>query len=442
MFPRSVWIADFMSKYKFSFHLMSGDIGIIYLLLGIHFLAALAYMLGYRTKIAGWVLFVFTCSLQSRNNLILSSADDLIRLALLWSLFLPIQSYFSIDILNSRKSNTPDNELPTNTISSAFTFAFTFQLLIMYITTAIFKKHPVWLSEGSAVYYALNLDLYTKPIAHLFKDQLQLTQLVTWATLLLEFLGPIAYFFGARIRSLVVASFILFHLSLFAFIEIGLFPWVAAVFWLAMTPSFLWDSRVGQKLELRLTDLFHQLQIKTNAKSIEETLEVSRPLKLYFALILTLMVWTNLSHWLKTPEKLEFYLDQATDRLYVNQRWDMFAPYPIRNDGWFVIPGQFEDGTEIDLWTQKTVTFEKPALVSASFPNSEWRKIMVNLWDRGQDRLTLPIARLFCRMNEESKNERSSVRTFQIYFMKERTPKMGESFPPVEKISLWSHQCF
>ena len=25
MFPRSVWIADFMSKYKFSFHLMSGD---------------------------------------------------------------------------------------------------------------------------------------------------------------------------------------------------------------------------------------------------------------------------------------------------------------------------------------------------------------------------------------------------------------------------------
>jgi len=33
--------------------------------------------------------------------------------------------------------------------------------------------------------------------------------------------------------------------------------------------------------------------------------------------------------------------------LRVDQRWDMFAPYPSKEDGWFVIPASLSDGSEL-----------------------------------------------------------------------------------------------
>ena len=54
-------------------------------------------LVGYRTKIATCIVWALTVSLQNRNMLIHSGADDLLRMVLFWSLFLPLDRYWSWD---------------------------------------------------------------------------------------------------------------------------------------------------------------------------------------------------------------------------------------------------------------------------------------------------------------------------------------------------------
>jgi hypothetical protein len=38
--------------------------------------------------------------------------------------------------------------------------------------------------------------------------------------------------------------------------------------------------------------------------------------------------------------------------LRLDQYWSMFAPYPLKDDGWYVMPGKTVDGREADVWSQ------------------------------------------------------------------------------------------
>ncbi|NEP42847.1 MAG: hypothetical protein F6K35_27925 [Okeania sp. SIO2H7] len=59
--------------------------------------------------------------------------------------------------------------------------------------------------------------------------------------------------------------------------------------------------------------------------------------------------------------------------LRLDQRWGMFAPYPSREDGWYVIPGKLKNGKKIDLFKNgQPVIWDKPLLVSSTYPNLRW----------------------------------------------------------------------
>jgi hypothetical protein len=69
----------------------------------------------------------------------------------------------------------------------------------------------------------------------------------------------------------------------------------------------------------------------------------------------------------------------------------MFAPYPLKDSGWYAIVGILEDGTQVDLLRGgpsrldvrrppgQKVTHE-PELISATFPRERWRKYLINIW--------------------------------------------------------------
>ena len=39
--------------------------------------------------------------------------------------------------------------------------------------------------------------------------------------------------------------------------------------------------------------------------------------------------------------------------LRLEQYWNMFAPYPLRDDGWYVIDGTLSDGQKFDVFNSK-----------------------------------------------------------------------------------------
>lgn len=128
--------------------------------------------------------------------------------------------------------------------------------------------------------------------------------------------------------------------------------------------------------------------------------------------------------------------------LALDQKWDMFAPSPSLDDGWYVIPGNLKDGTQIDLFNQgKDVRWEKPDLPSATYKNEHWRKYMENITNVNGTNYRLYYGKYLCRKWNEKLQEQKQLDNFKIYFMSEKTLPNYQP-PKLEKIMLWEHFCF
>ncbi len=72
--------------------------------------------------------------------------------------------------------------------------------------------------------------------------------------------------------------------------------------------------------------------------------------------------------------------------LRIDQKWNMFAPYPLRMDGWYVMDGELSGGTKVDVLrrTVGQVSYDKPEVVSYMFKNARWRKFIMSLYEKNK----------------------------------------------------------
>src|SRR5262249_28602399 len=96
-------------------------------------IALVAFGAGYRTRWSNAIVFVLNSTLFWRNPYILSGAEDLARLLLLWCLFLPMSRYWSVDAaLDPQPRERPWPTLPFVAlrlpITSVYFFAGIFKL--------------------------------------------------------------------------------------------------------------------------------------------------------------------------------------------------------------------------------------------------------------------------------------------------------------------------
>jgi hypothetical protein len=420
--PRLHWIEHYMDPLKFSLHLAAGDLWFQQLLIGLQLLAALAFTLGWKCRASNFVLLLLLCSLHNRNHLVLSAADQLLRLGLFWCLFLPMGARFS---WNRRAGG--------GEVLSLGGAGLLLQLLYMYLFTAFLKLHPVWTQEYSAVYYALHVDIFAKPLALRLRELFLLTQLATALTLLWEFLGPaLALLLRGRAKLAVSLAFQLFHLGLFFSLELGLFPFVCMAYWVLFWPASFWESAPGKKVDLALGFPFRKAPLPPELSPPGRASNVLAGASLA---LVTLVSLDSLE--LRGASALE-HLRPAARFLHLDQRWDMFAPYPIRNDGWFVMEGTLRSGETLDLLTGRPVEYQKPRLPSAAYGSSEWRKFLLNAWDSGREPILQPLANFICMRSAYNQRQVVSVR---VEFMKETTPPPRKAWPPVEKVLLYQHHC-
>ena len=149
-------------------------------------LAALCLLLGYRTRLATVLSWYLVISLQARNPGILSAADNLLRVLLLFSLFVPLGARWSIDQRDSETDEAPA------AILTAGTVAIQLQLCLVYWFTAAAKTGEPWHGAGTAIWIALSFDQMVSPWGHFLRQFPRLLGLATHATLALEWLGPCA----------------------------------------------------------------------------------------------------------------------------------------------------------------------------------------------------------------------------------------------------------
>jgi Vitamin K-dependent gamma-carboxylase/Lipase maturation factor/DCC1-like thiol-disulfide oxidoreductase len=540
--PRGALIEEFSNPWRWSIHLFNGEPffqSILFLLAG---LVALALLVGYQTRfvtIFSWALLV---SLYNRNNLIITAGDIELRLLLFWSMFLPLGACYSVD----SALNSSSKPLPQRILTGA-TIALILQVCFVYWFTGLLKSDPVWWKEGTAVYYALNLDYMATPFTQfLLNFPPFVLKFITFATLWFELLGPFLIFIPFRtsfFRCCAVVLFILLHVGFRVGLMIGLFPYVCIVSWFAFLPSGLWNW-ISQRLQnpqrqgVRIyydsecdfcqktvhlirtfwilpgtpllpaqeePEIFAQMKVKNSwvvvdwqgdkhfkfeaivylstlsplfqylapilkwqplmlmgtkfyqilAKNRRTASKFTthlrfRPLKIRVSLVQNIAIvfflvcalsW-NLYSIAPNIFKIPTFIYRPSVALALDQSWKMFAPYPAKNDGWYVIPGQLKDGTEIDVFKDgKPVSWEKPPLVSANYPDMYWIKYFEKIWRPEHQKHRVHYGRYLCRnWNSQHQGEKQLDR-FEIYFMLERTPPNYQP-PKVEKVLIGKHNCF
>jgi hypothetical protein len=96
VFPR-VFLEGPMGITAFPLHQLSGALGWQAFLFGVSLVFALFLLFGRFTRIASVASWMLVVSMQSRQPAVLNFGDDIFRMALFWSMFLPLGARWSLD---------------------------------------------------------------------------------------------------------------------------------------------------------------------------------------------------------------------------------------------------------------------------------------------------------------------------------------------------------
>lgn len=386
LLPRSVLVDYFMEGWNVSLHLISGKWQIQLFFFIVQALSALALLLGFYTRIATIASWFLLISLQTRNPLVLQGGDIVLRMLLFWSMFLPLGSFWSLDQCSKNKRAVPLQ------VVSAASFALLIQICFIYWFSIFFKSDGSWRHEGTAVWYALSNELFATSIGLYLLQFPLLLKGLTFATFYLEALGPFFAFspiLTGPLRSATAITFILFHLiALNLTMTLGIFPYVCAIGWIVFLPTGLWDrilrswKRINIPFLTRQSPGVERSKVPQHLKSNTQSLPpwrasfLSNTLAIFFLTYVFLWNTRTLNIPILPPE-----LEGIGQLTRVDQYWNMFAPYPLRSDGWFVIPAKLRNGKEVDLFTDGvSVSWERPkGNLSSLYKNDRWKSFMMNL---------------------------------------------------------------
>ncbi len=199
---------------------------------------AFLMLIGYRTRWVAFVSWFLLLSLHNRNPMVLQSGDTLLRMLLFWGMFLPMGAQFSVD-----RALDPTDRKPPPVVNNVISAALLLQMLFLYIFTAALKSGATW-ENGNALYYALNIDAWTRPLGTWMLNFPEWNVFATRATMVLEWCGPFLPFiplFTAQFRTLTVLIFCSFHIGIAVMMDVGLFSFISMAGWLVYLPGPLWS---------------------------------------------------------------------------------------------------------------------------------------------------------------------------------------------------------
>jgi hypothetical protein len=433
VFPR-VFLEGPMGVSAFPLHQLSGAFGWQAFLFGVSLVFALLLLVGRFTRVASVASWVLVVSMHSRQPAILNFGDDVFRMALFWSMFLPLGIRWSLD---ARRH--PIGTAPLAPVYSVATAAYLLQIAFVYLFTALLKTGSDWRQTGLALFYALNIDAWVTPLGVWLRQFVVLTRILSFATFALEFVGPILLFVPIWwVRSFAALSLMALHLGIAASYTLGLFPWIDVVVLLPFLPVQFWD-RVERMLPAAARRAQAPSLSSPEARIDRSTL--GRVPSVVVAVLLLYVIAINVEG--VRPLGLPQWLTNAGHAIRINQRWAMFTPNAARFDGWWVIPGTLADGSQVDLSQQGPVLrWERPVSISENNKPFRWAIFMFQLTDPNTNQVVRRRwAEWMCQSWNATHPAGQRLERIEMFFMYEETPDIGQAAKPVEKRFMHAQPC-
>lgn len=401
-------------------HRLSGEAWAQGLLFTIAAIAALALILGYRTRAATLVSYLLLLSLHDRNPLILEGGDGLLRILLFFGLFLPLDAAFAVD---ARRRGAP----PPREVAGPAVLALHVQIACIYAFAAIIKlRSPHW-RAGTALGHALAGYHLTTQIGNLVAGYPPLAKALSYGALAIEALAPLALLYPSRSalpRALGVGSIALLQLGIAATMNIGNFQPMAILALAPLIPSALWD-RLGTSAEgprLAAPDW-------------------PRPWALAPMAVTAYVIGLNVAS-LILPHGASTRFERLAFMLGIDQRWDMFAMPRVegRATGWTILAARRADGQEIDLLRGGApLSWGEPVRPSDIYGGFRARSFMLwSIWFEAKNRAGY--AAYLCHDWNRSHGAGDRIDALAIVWMRQVARADG-ALGPVERVVLWRGRC-
>jgi hypothetical protein len=348
---------------EWSLHSLCGSAGCQIPLFGLAALAALALLVGYRTRVAGPVCWLLLLSIQHRNPLILTAGDFVLRLLLFWSLFLPTAARWSLERRAGRAH--PESE---PWILSPASAGLLVQVALVYVFSVGFKLGETAWRDLVAIEGSLRVEGVATAFGSRLLEFPDLLSALTALTLVLEALGPLLAFSPwrtAAVRTALVFTFWGFHLfGIGSVMRLGLVHYAMALAWVPFLPARFWDA-----LRLRIPagptpgPARHGLR----SRSVQSAMAAA-----CLALVLAENVVSidrgRFQPWLPFP------MVAAIRGLGLGQDWRLWER-PLHNR-YYVFAARLRDGRQIDLHRDAPLDWDRPRRDAA---NNHWWKYHLHL---------------------------------------------------------------
>ena len=541
--PRHILIdpaSNLLSEFGISAYFLGGSTPFILALMLLQIVIGFALIIGFKTRFVTVVAWLLIISLHSRNPLIITGGDSLLSVLLMWSIFLPLGARYSVD----RALNSSSYDIP-NHVSSFASAGLIIQVICVYVFNWLNKLDPVWIIDHTALYYTLHADIFVTHLGKILRNFLGLTQFLTMTIHMFQLIGPVLLlipFWVQQMRAIVIIFFVMFHIGIALTLNIGYFPYVSIVSWLALTPAGFWDYLERRRERSRESFIMYYdggcdfciktvLMFKTflflDATPIKEAqsdtqinaifeenntwvirrnnkglltkwdavvyavgqsyyfswlapilrirvlkkwgdglyshisshrgsyskvtsmmrynnyrVKLGLLLSIVSAGLIVFVVYWNIGNVSQLDIDKPALISHVGSATRIGQKWSMFAPTPIKADGWLVAPGTLSDGSQVDVRTGNVINWEKPGHVADTYDNNRWRKYLVNLKKDKHTDQRVYYGKYICReWYSPGMPDGNSLQKFSLYFMQEYTEPPGES-PTMERQLIWSHDCF
>jgi hypothetical protein len=363
---------------------------------GIHLISVFLFLIGYRTKIAQLVCLAFYIGLHTRNTYLLQGGDDLIRGLLFFSLFLPLNAIWAIK----------RSEVKTNYTLPALLLSL--QVMLVYFVSATMKGEREWFYEGSALYYAFNLDFMQWPLAKYLANYPAMLVWLTRAVSVMEFGIPIVFFVALRsqkMRLVCIGILVVFQLGIASTLFVGLFYLINLAALIPLLPSRFFDYW-GIK--------YQAINMPLRSSLLKNTVVIG--------LTVYLLLW-HMNYMPFAKFGLSSKLTSLAYPIGINQSWGMFSPCVFKEDGWLIYEAVTTENDTIDLKNNSLpVNYNKPANILATFKNDRWRKYSEYMVISGSDWIRPPFVEYVKRKSEKE------VKSIRLLYMLELTMKPDEQF--------------
>lgn len=438
VYPIAAYEAAYSGVTGISLHALSGALWYQMFLFVLAGVFAVAFVIGYRTRLVGAVSLILLFSLQARNPAVLNGGDRLFRVLFLVALVTPLGERWSVDALRRGTAKA--------SARSAGTVALLIQPVIVFVSNAVLKHRGDTWYAGEALEIAMANDAMTILLGDVIAGHPTLLTAFTYGWIVLLAGSPL-FLLGVtgRRRTLAVVAYLGAFLGMAATMTVGLFPLALMASVLPFFPGSFWD-RIQRRIpaswaerrpstamlgplarppiEYRaletLRDRGHGSLVSSLRALCRSVLTVAGVLLLLWMLLFSAS--TVSGH--EVPDAIDYpHLDQ--------QRWGLYAPDPGTAYSWYVTEATLANGSTVDALEGGDVNFDRPPDTASTYETFRHRSYLQTVRSSADDTpgvVATSYADWVCR--EAVANHDAPIEQVTVYRMYQPIPLDGEYETP------------